>query len=144
MMATERLSLPARLCRYRHAQRGGNRSAGMPGAEGVVRAFIALGKTGDAVRHAQAAHRRTAPGQYLVRIGLVADIPHQPVFRRVEDVVQRDGQFHRAEIGGKMPAGLAHRFDQEGAQFVRQLRQLLALQFAQVVRGVDGFEQGIH
>jgi hypothetical protein len=38
-----------------------------------------------------------AAGQDLVRIGLVADIPDQPVARRVEDMVQRDGELDHAE-----------------------------------------------
>ncbi len=128
----------------RHAQRGGDGRAGMAGSESVVVTFVPSGETGDAVRHAQPAHRRTPSGQYLVRIGLVTDIPHQLVFRRVVDVMQRDGQFHRAEIGREMPAGLADRLDQKGTQFIRQLRQLRAFQFAQVVGAIDGFEQGIH
>ena len=78
--------------------------------------------------------RLAAPGQDLVRVGLVADVPHQPVVRRVEHVMQRDGQLHRAEIGRQMAAGLAHRVDQKLAQLVGQLRQLLALQLAQVRR----------
>jgi hypothetical protein len=40
-----------------------------------------------------------------VRIGLVADVPDEPVVRRVEDVVQRDGQFDDAEAGAEMAAG---------------------------------------
>ena len=86
--------------------------------------------------------RVTPPGQDLVRVALVADIPDQPVFRRVEDGMEGDGQLDRAEVGRQVAAGLGHRFDQEGAQFGRQLRQLLALQAAQVGRTVDGFKQG--
>ena len=71
----------------------------MAGAERVIRTFVALREAGDAMRHAQPAHRRAAAGQYLVRIGLVTDVPHQLIFRCVVDVVQRDGQFHRAEVG---------------------------------------------
>ena len=36
-------------------------------------------------------------GQNLVRIGLVADVPDQPVARRIEDVVERDGQLDHAQ-----------------------------------------------
>ncbi len=134
----------AQFGRDRHAQRRRDGGTGVAGAESVVWTFVALGEAGDAALHAQRAHRRAAPGQYLVHIGLVADIPHQLVLRRVEDGVQGDGQFHRAEIGRQMAAGLAHRFDQELAQLGRQLRQLFALQFAQVVRAVDGIEQSEH
>ena len=66
----------------------------MAGAESVIRAFIAFGETGDAVRHAQAAHRLAASGEYLVRIGLVPDVPHDAVVRRIEHIVQRYRQFH--------------------------------------------------
>ncbi len=44
------------------------------------------------------------PGQHLVRIGLVADVPDDAVVRRVEDVVQGDGQLDRAESGREVPA----------------------------------------
>ena len=60
-------------------------------------------------------------GQHLVRIGLVADVPDQPVVRRVEDIVQRDGEFDRAEAGGEMTAHLADRVDQVLAQLAREL-----------------------
>jgi hypothetical protein len=93
--------------------------------------------------HAQRAHALAAAGQHLVRIALVADVPDQAVFRRVEDGVQGDGQFDGAEVGRQVAAGLRDRVDQEGAQFGRQLRQLLAVQSAQVGRAVDGFKQGV-
>jgi hypothetical protein len=89
-----------------------------------------------------AGHALAAAGEDLVRVGLVADVPDQAVFRRVEDVVQGDGQLDRAEVGRQVAAGLGDRFDQEGAQLVGQLRQLLAVQAAQVGRAVDGFKQG--
>ena len=60
-----------------------------------------------------------ATGQNLVRIGLMADIPDQAVIRRVEHVVQGDRQFHRAQIGGKVTAGLAHGLDQKIPQLLR-------------------------
>jgi hypothetical protein len=46
-------------------------------------------------------------------------------------------------LDDRWPPVLRDRVDQEGAQFGRQLRQLLALQAAQVGRAVDGFKQGI-
>ena len=48
-----------------------------------------------------------------MRVGLVPDVPHQAVVRRVEDVVQRDRQLDRAEVGRQMPAGAGHRLEQE-------------------------------
>ncbi len=104
----------------------------MPGAKRVIRAFLPLGKTGDAILHAQAAHRRTPPGQNFVRVRLMADIPHQLVVRCVIHVVQCDAEFHRAQIGRQVAASLAHRLDQKLAHLTRQLRQLIALQLAQI------------
>jgi hypothetical protein len=70
-------------------------------------------EAGHAVLHAQPLHAGAAAGQGLVRIGLVADVPHQAVGRRVEHVVQGDGQFDRAEVGRQMAAGLRHRFERK-------------------------------
>jgi hypothetical protein len=47
--------------------------------------------------------RSRRPGQHLVRIGLVTDVPDEAVVRRVEDVVQRDREFDRAEPAAKWP-----------------------------------------
>ena len=113
----------------------------MANAEGVVGALATLRETRDATVHAQALHALAAAGQYLVRVALVADVPDQTVFRRVEDGMQGDGQLDRAEIGRQVAARLLDGFDQEGAQFGGQLRQLLALQATQVGRAVDAFEQ---
>jgi hypothetical protein len=35
--------------------------------------------------------------------------------------MERDGQFHDAEVGGQMPTGLRNAVDQERAEFVGQL-----------------------
>ena len=139
MMATTLRASPLLLGGQRHAERGGDRGRRMADAEGVVRALAALGKAGDAAVHAQAAHAFAAAGEHLVRVALVADVPDQPVLRRVEDVVQRDGQFDGAEVGRQVAAGLRHRFDQEVAQLAGQLRQLLALEAAQVGRDCRWF-----
>ena len=64
-----------------HAQRRGDAGGGMGRAEGVVLAFAALRKARQAAQLAQAAHAVAPAGEYLVRIGLVAHVPHQPVVR---------------------------------------------------------------
>ena len=78
-------------------------------AERVVFALGALGEAGEAALLAQRADAVAAAGQDLVRIGLVADVPDQPVVRRVEDVVQRDSQLDDAEPGAEMAAGVRRR-----------------------------------
>ena len=109
----------------------------MGGAERVVLAFAALGETGQPTFLAQRADAIAPAGQYLVRIGLVADIPDQAVVGRVEDVVQRDGQLDDAEAGAEMAAGDRHCFDQLGAQFGGQLRQVGLGKRAQIGRNAD-------
>jgi hypothetical protein len=85
-----------------------------------------------------ACHALAAAGQDLVRIGLVAHVPHDAVVRRVEHVVQRDGQLDRAQVGRQVAAGLGDRIEQEAAQLFGQRLQLMAGQAAQVGRVVDG------
>ena len=84
-------------------------------AERVVFALGALGEAGQAAALAQRADAVAPAGQDLVRIGLVADVPDQPVVRRVEHVVQRHRQFDHAEAGAEMPAGDRHRVDRSRA-----------------------------
>ena len=99
--------LPAvEVARHRHAEAGRDRGRGMRRAERIVFALGALGETGQPAALAQRADAVAAAGQDLVRIGLVADIPDQPVVRRVEDVMQRDRQLDHAETGAEMPAGV--------------------------------------
>ena len=59
-----------------------------------------------------------------MRIGLVADIPDQPIIRRVEDMMQRDRQLHDAEARAEMTAGQGHGVDQLCAQLSGKLRQI--------------------
>ena len=135
---------PAQPGCLRHAQRRRDRGAGVRRAECVVFAFRAPRKAGDAAVHAQPGHALAPPGENLVRIGLVAYVPHQPVVRRIEHVMQRDGEFHRPQIGRQMAAGLADRLDDVGAQLFRQLRELAPFQRPQLGRTVDGFQQLVH
>ena len=87
----------------------------MPGAEGIVFAFAALGEAGEAAGLAQRADPAATARENLVRIGLMADVPDQPVARRVEHVVQRDGQLHDPEARAEMAAGDRHRADRLAA-----------------------------
>ena len=66
------------------------------GAERVVFAFGPLGEAGQAAALAQGADAIAAAGEDLVRIGLMADIPDQPVARRVEHIMQRHRQLDDA------------------------------------------------
>src|SRR5882672_10125692 len=78
-----------------------------------------------------------APGQDLVRVGLVADVPDQAIAGRIEDVMDRGGQLDHAEAGAEMAAGHRHRVDGFLPQFVGDLLHLLDLELAKVVGRVD-------
>ena len=113
----------------------------MRGAERIVFALGALGETGQSAALAQRADAVAAVGEDLVRIGLMADVPDQPVGRRVEHVVQRDRQLDDAEAGAEMAAGDRDRVDGFAAQFVGDLPQLVGLEAPEVLRGLDLVEQ---
>src|SRR5215472_7646180 len=110
-------------------------------AERVVFAFRALGKTGQPAALADRANAVAAAGQDLVRVCLMADIPNQPVARRVENIVQRYRQLDDAEAGAEMTAGYRDGVDQFRPQFVRQLPKVFLRQLAQIGRKIDLVEQ---
>ena len=81
--------------------------------EGVVRAFAALRKTGNAVGLAQRGHCIAPAGENLVGISLVANVPNNGVFGGVENVMKRDCQFRGTERTRQVTARLADAFDHE-------------------------------
>lgn len=113
----------------------------MTDAKGIVRAFVAGREGRQTILFADGGHAITTPGQDLVRIGLMADVPNQFVVRRVEDVMKGDGQVDRAESRREMPAGLAYAVQQEFPQLFRQLGQLIFRKRANVIRISDAVEQ---
>ena len=125
----------------REAQRRADRGRGMRRAERVVLALAALGEAAEPPALPQGADPVAPPGQDLVRIALVPDVPDQPVVGRVEHIMDRGGQLDHAEPRAQMPAGHADRADRFGAQFVGQLPQLFGLQLAEVGGGIDRVEQ---
>jgi len=106
------------------------------GAEGVVFAFGATRETGNAIELTQRAHLVATAGQNLVRIRLMADVPDDAVFRRIENVMQGNRQFDRPQIGRKMAPGLGYRIEHEGAQLGCQRLELQARELPQIGRAV--------
>ena len=78
-----------------------------------------------------------------VRVSLVPDVPHHAVVWGVEDIVQRDREFHGAQIGAQMAACPGHAVQQLSAQFGGQGFDLRPRQAAQIIRGVDRLQQGV-
>src|SRR5262249_27984866 len=92
--------------------------------ERVVLAFRARRKWCKAVLLLDGVQLVAASCEHFVRIGLVPYVPHKPVIRRVEDVVQRYRQFDSAETRGEMPATGAYGLNQKLAQFLGEARKL--------------------
>ncbi len=101
-----------------------NRGGRMGRTERIERTFGPLGESRKSRALAQGAHAIATAGQNLVRIGLVADIPDEFVGRRVEHIVERDGQFDDAEPRTQMAAGDRNDIDGFLAQFIGQLAQI--------------------
>src|SRR6185295_7076749 len=120
---------------------GRDRRRGMRRAERVVLALGALGESGEPAAHAQGADAVAPPGEDLVRVGLMADVPDDAVVRRVEQVMQRDGQLDHAEAGAEMAAGDRYGVDRLLTQFVGELAQLSDIETAKILRRWTLIEQ---
>ncbi len=94
-------------------------------AEGVKRAFLAAGEAGKAARLAQCTDTVTAAGEYFMRVGLVADIPDQPILRRVKNMMQRHGQLNNPKARAQMPAGMGNGRNGLRTQLIGELLQLV-------------------
>ena len=108
----------------------------MASAKTVVFTLQAAKETTQSVLATQAVHGFPSTGEDFMRVGLVPDVPYQPVFRCIENPVQRDGQFHGTQACRQVPAGAGDRFNQELAQFGGELDELGILQTMQVGRGI--------
>ena len=76
-----------------------------------------------------------------MRIGLVTDVPNQPIIRRVEYVMQRDGELDHAEPGAQVPAGYGDSVDRFLPQFIGQLAQLAGVELPEIAGHFDAVEQ---
>ena len=84
------------------------------------------------------------PGEDLVRVGLMADVPEDLVARRVEQRVQRDGDLDRAEVRAEVAADLTDGVDDVAADLVCDLLELFVAQAVEVLGLVDVVEQFGH
>ena len=84
----------------------------MADAKGVVLAFGTMAEGRESAEAANGFKLFATAGEDLVRIGLVAHVPDQAVMRRIKTAMQRQRQFHRAQVGGEMPADATQCFNQ--------------------------------
>jgi hypothetical protein len=73
-----------------------------------------------------------AAGEKLVNVALMAYIEDKLVFGSFENTVQSDRQFHHAEVGTKVTAGIGENPDELVADFLCELREIFAGDFFEV------------
>src|SRR5581483_10651321 len=109
--------------------------------ERVVLTFRPLEEPRQSTLLAQRGHPGRASGQHLVGVPLMADVPDELVTRRVEYVVQRDGELHHAKPGADVSTRGRARFDKECADLASQGMELLGAEAFQVGRRADRVEE---
>ena len=127
---------------HRHAKTGRNRGRGMTGTERVELGFASFCEAGKPVLLAKRLDLFPAAGKDLVRIGLMADIPDQPVMRGLEHVMKRHGKLDDPEPGTEMAARFRYGANRRVAEFGGETLQLAFGKAAQIVHILDHVEQG--
>jgi hypothetical protein len=110
-------------------------------AEHVEAALGAAQEAARSVGLANTRERVAAAGQDFVSVRLMTDVPDEPVGRRVERVVQRDGQLDGAEAAGEVPAALGAARDELVAQRLRDVGERSARKTPEIGRLTDRVEQ---
>ena len=72
----------------------------------------------------------------------MADIPDQPVMRRLEDVMKRHCQLDNAKAGAEMTARLRHRANGRRAQLACEILEVALGQPAQIIDAGNPVKQG--
>src|ERR1017187_1529774 len=127
----------AMVTRCSHPEGRGKRRAGGASAKPVVGAFRTECEPHRAAGLSNLGESPATAGQKLVDVHLVADVPDKLVLGRVENAVQRDGQFDHAEIRREVAAGLAQHRDQFVTDFLCQRLQLLHREQLDTGRRID-------
>lgn len=71
----------------------------------------------------------------------MTNIPDQPVFRRIKQIVKGNGQLNDAQSGPKVPARLPDRIQQVLPQLPGQFWQLGFVECAKLFRIIDLIQQ---
>ncbi len=125
----------------RQADADADAGPGVAAVEDVVLALGASREAADAADLAQRVEPIPSVGQELVRVGLVAGVPHDAIPRGVHHPMQRERDLDGAQRAGKVSAGLLNGADHLFAQLRGQGLQLLRRQVAQLRRLMDRLEQ---
>ena len=88
---------------HRDTHRSRNRVRRVPRDESVIFALLRIGETAYPAHLAKRMESLAAPGQYLVSVGLMADVPDDAVVGRAENIMQRHGQLYRPQARPEVP-----------------------------------------
>src|SRR5581483_456848 len=116
----------------------------MTGAESIVFALRPLQEAGDPVLLPQRLHLAITTREELMRIALVADIPHELIAWRVEHVVERGRQLDDAESGADVAASPGADVDEPRPLLGAERLQLLAREAFQVGRRMNTIQKPCH
>src|SRR5690606_17747539 len=83
------------------------------------------------------------PDALPISVGLVPDVPHDPVDGRVVEVVQRDRQLHGPEARGQVAAGDRAYAHDLAAQLLRDAAELVLRQALEVGGRPDAGQQRV-
>ena len=108
----------------------------MSAGKGVVFALQWCGKRPYSVQFSVGGKPLSAARKYLMPIGLMPNVPYNPVVRRVKNVVNSHRKFHYSKAGSKVSGVYGDLFYNVFPQFFAHLRQLFNAQFAQVGRAI--------
>ncbi len=114
---------------------------GMAAVEHVVLALTPAREAADTPDLAQRVEALPSVREQLVRVRLMAGVPHDPVVRRLHDAVERQGQLDGPERAREMPAGLVHGADHLLAQLAGEGLELLRCHVPDLRRLPDRLEQ---
>jgi hypothetical protein len=98
------------------------------GSERIILALGTLWETADPSVLAKRTELILTPGQNLVRISLMANVPDEAIMSGIEYIMQSYGEFNYAKAGGKMPAVFGNGAYDSGANFLSEFLQLLVRQ----------------
>lgn len=107
----------------------------MPHAESIVLTFRPFRETAQTFVLPVCVKNLSPSGQNFVAVSLVPHIPYELIVRRVEDVMQCDGELYYTETGTEMtPFGGDYIYN-EVSQFIADLRQLSLLDLGAKICG---------
>lgn len=108
----------------------------MSSREGIVFALFDAWEAAQSMELSVGMETFATAREYLMGIGLVADIPHDAIFRGIEHIMESHGEFDDAETGAEVSGVLGALVDDELSEFRAELRQLLSRQLSEVGRDI--------